>query len=355
MKKLNKALCFTDIHWGAKSNSSQHNEDCTNFIKWVCSLIKQDPSIDHIMFLGDWHENRSALNLATLNASYDGMCRLNELGLPIYVIIGNHDLYFRHTRELHSLPHFDSLTNVQLIQTPTIINETTYPCLISPYLFENEYHELDEYLKIPIWWGHFEFKGFVITGNNIKMPTGPEVEDYPVSRIFSGHFHKRQQYKHVTYIGNTFPTNFSDAGDNDRGVAVYQYDIDHLEFINWADCPKYMQISLSDALEDNITIHPNTRVKCVVDVVLDYEQTVELKQKMEGQFELREFKFEETAELASLLTTDVDTVDLSEHQLASVNELVVTLINTMTSERINKNKLIRIFNSLNVDFKPAEE
>lgn len=351
--KLNKALCFTDIHWGAKLNSAQHNEDCTNFILWVCSIVKSDPTIDHIMFLGDWHESRSALNLATLNASYNGMCLLNQLNIPVFVIIGNHDLYFRHTREIHSLPHFDSLSNITLVREPIILTDTHVPCLICPYLFDDEYPSLKQYTKIPIWWGHFEFKGFVITGNNIKMPTGPDADDYPVTRIFSGHFHKRQINKHTTYIGNAFPTNFSDAGDDDRGVAIYQYNTDELKFINWPDCPKYLQIELSQLLDDSITIPPNTHVKCVVDIVLDYNQTIELKQSTEMQFGLRDFKFEETAELSSVLTTDDTTVDLSEHQLASVNDLVITLINTITSEKINKNKLTAIFNSLNVDYKVA--
>ena len=30
-----KASLFTDIHFGLKSNSIQHNEDCLNFVKWA--------------------------------------------------------------------------------------------------------------------------------------------------------------------------------------------------------------------------------------------------------------------------------------------------------------------------------
>ena len=33
-----KAIAFTDIHFGNKSNSLAHNEDCVEFVKWV---IKQ--------------------------------------------------------------------------------------------------------------------------------------------------------------------------------------------------------------------------------------------------------------------------------------------------------------------------
>ena len=46
MKKQCKGAYFTDIHWGKKANSIQHNEDCMNFIDWFCAQVKSDPSID---------------------------------------------------------------------------------------------------------------------------------------------------------------------------------------------------------------------------------------------------------------------------------------------------------------------
>ena len=61
--KLKKASMMTDIHFGRKSNSEQHNQDCLDYIDWFCAKVKKDKKIDHVMFLGDWHENRSALKV----------------------------------------------------------------------------------------------------------------------------------------------------------------------------------------------------------------------------------------------------------------------------------------------------
>lgn len=36
-------------------------------------------------------------------------------------------------------------------------------------------------------------------------------------KVFSGHFHKRQQHGNVIYPGNCFPHNYADAWDDDRG------------------------------------------------------------------------------------------------------------------------------------------
>jgi len=354
MTKLKKALSLTDIHWGAKNNSELHNQDCDNFINWVCELVRNDPTIDHIVFIGDWHENRTALNLTTLNYSLNGASKLNDLNVPVFFVIGNHDLYHRHTRAIHSVPHFANFKNFRIINEITQISDTIVPCLMSPYLFPEEYEQLNQYATTnPIWWGHFEFKDFVITGYNIKMPNGPEADDFKAKRIFSGHFHKRQQTRHVTYIGNCFSTSFGDEGDTDRGVAIYDYATDDLSFINWPKCPLYLRIPLSSVVDnDTLTIPEQTRVKCVVDIAINYEDSVKLKQTLEKKFKLREFSFEETGESVSSISDDADVIPL-ENQLATINELVVLLLGTITSEKINKNKLIEIWLKLKSEYQPG--
>ena len=47
---LKKAAVCTDIHFGKKTNSKVHNEDCIRFLEWFRDQVKKDPEIDHIMF-----------------------------------------------------------------------------------------------------------------------------------------------------------------------------------------------------------------------------------------------------------------------------------------------------------------
>ena len=49
---FNKAAVFTDIHFGAKSNSVQHNLDCANFVDWFIKTAKEH-GIETCLFLGD--------------------------------------------------------------------------------------------------------------------------------------------------------------------------------------------------------------------------------------------------------------------------------------------------------------
>lgn len=347
MKQLKKCAAFTDIHWGCKSNSDQHNQDCLNFINWFCDKVKSDPSIDHIMFLGDWFENRSALNISTINWSYKGAKKINDLNLPVYFIIGNHDLYHKHTREIYSPVNFHEFNNFTIINEPMVVSEIGNGALLCPFLFHEEYPSLVKYLNLDTWWGHFEFKGFLVTGYNVIMPTGPDPDDYKDPKhIVSGHFHKRQAKNNVVYIGNTFPTSFSDADDFNRGMMIYDHDSDQMEFHDWEECPKYIKTTLSAILENSVVLPPESRVKCIADVPIDFEESTYLKQKFMEDRKLREFTMEESIEINEALSNTQTDAKYTDIKLSSVNDLVVQMLNDIKTDHIDNQLLIKIYQEI---------
>lgn len=347
MKKLKKAAAFTDIHFGAKSNSDLHNDDCLEFIDWFCENVKSDPSIDHIIFLGDWHENRASINLNTLNASYEGALKLNALGLPIFFIVGNHDLFRRSNRDIHSVPHFVTLENFIVVDQPKVFDLMITPTLISPYLFSPEYQTIgQDFSNADVWWGHFEFKDFIITGYNIKMMEGPDIKNYKdIKRIFSGHFHKRQTMNNVTYIGNTFPTTFADVDDFDRGMMTYDYVADETTFTNWIDCPKYIRTSLNDIFDETVKLYEKARVKCILNIDISYDESTVVKQQMIEKYNLREFIFEEMTTVEDH-TKEITNVDVD--NFTNINELIVQLLDEVEGENINNNLLSSIYKELKI-------
>lgn len=342
MKKLRKAAAMTDIHWGAKGNSEQHNQDCLNYIDWFCTNAVRYGA-DHIIFLGDWFENRSAINISTMHYSYQGAKKLNELGIPVYFIIGNHDLYLRHTREIYSTIQFHEFSNFKVINNPTIIDEIETSPLLCPFLFPHEYPELLKYNSTKTWWGHFEFKGFIVTGYNITMQSGPDHTNFTgPTYIFSGHFHKRQIGGNVVYIGNTFPTNFSDAGDSERGMMIYDHIAEDIEFINWKECPKYTRIVLSKFLENEGKLPKNARVKCIVDIPISFEESTTIKQQLSDEFQLREFVLEESGEIATAVSeTDIEEVDTTNNiEGSGIDDLVIRMLKSIKTDHIDNDLLI---------------
>jgi len=214
-------------------------------------------------------------------------------------------------------------------------------------LFHEEYPSLAQYLDIPYWAGHFEFKGFEVTGYGMKMPTGPDAADFDgPDFIVSGHFHKRQANENVIYIGNTFPMDFGDADSNERGMMVFDHRTNDMTFIDWLECPKYTKTRLSDLLDKTVTLHPNSRVKCIVDIPVSFEESTFLRQKFTEDFNLREFGMEESLEIKEVLSgTEVD-VDWDEHKLAGVDELVQEMLKGIESDHIKNQTLVEIYAGL---------
>ena len=161
---IKKVAMFTDIHFGKHGNSNVHNQDCIDFVKWFIEDIKSK-NITHIVFMGDWFENRSAINISTLDYSHEALSLLNKVDLPILFCVGNHDLYKRNSRDIHSVRIFETHTNIQIIDNLTVIDN----CLFSPYLFHDEYEQLAKYINCHAWFGHFEFQGFYLGEPSLKI------------------------------------------------------------------------------------------------------------------------------------------------------------------------------------------
>lgn len=343
--KINKVVLFGDIHWGARNNSDQHNMDNLDYIDWLIEKIKMEqPS--HIAFLGDWFENRNAINVKTLDYASEGIKRLNQLNIPIIFIIGNHDLYHRGNREVYSTHVYHEFKNVHLISEPTKLDNDW---LVVPFLFKDEYSliagEINKYKYVL---GHFEFRGFVVTGNTKTLDHGPDANLFSKSKyIFSGHFHKRQWNKNIIYIGNVFPTNFGDADDKERGCCVFNEVLDDVKFYDWDKAPLFYKTSLSRVLNGDADFAEKSRVRCLLDLDVSYSEVQTLKEEMIDGFKLREFSVEEDCKMKqSSLEDGLETDD--EVDMTSLDNTIRTLISNGVKETtsIKPTLLIEIYNDI---------
>lgn len=354
MTKLKKAALFTDIHWGKRNNSEEHNQDCARYIEWFIEQVQADPDIDHIYFLGDWHEHRAAINGLTLKYSYEGAKRLDSLGLPIYFVVGNHDLYFRNNRKVFTTGIFDAFKNFVLIDSITKLDEVHGGAIVVPFLNEDEYPELIEYKDVPVALGHFELKGFVITGDTKVMEHGPDYNTFfkKQKRVFSGHFHKRQNQGNVYYIGNTFPMDFSDTNDIKRGMATYDFVNDKLLFTDWADGPRFIKATLSEVLENPKKILlKNARVKIDVDSEITFEESNQIRSSLQAKYGLREITLDEKMTIDVNMTDDETAIE--ELHLETTNEVIQELLKRIKDDSVDTKLLLKIYNSLSAAIKDS--
>lgn len=343
-----KILNFTDLHLGKKGNSRIHNQDVLDFIQWAMDIGKEE-GCTRACFLGDWHDDRTRLDSRTLNYSQralelmDGQDYLEK----IYFLIGNHDLFYRHNRKVHSLPHARPLKKIQVIKEPYREGDM----LFLPFLFPEEY---DQHLKgtdAKYVFGHLELKGFMVTGSDYKMPTGPDAKDFRgPDIIMSGHFHKRQATGNVIYIGNGFPMDFGDAGDIERGVMILDTEKkgnDRVKFINWPDCPRYVRCTLEEILaKPKEILFPKSRVRCLMNIPVSYEEAIYIKEKMMEKYELREFQLEDPQVEDQQNALSDDQLAIQKIKITDMNHVILEMLDEVSAPGIRNDKLQGIYHEL---------
>jgi hypothetical protein len=99
-------------------------------------------------------------------------------------------------------------------------------------------------------------------------------------------------------------------------------------------------------LDKNITLYPDSRVKCIVDIPITFEESTYLKQNFTEKFKLREFILEESDEIQEALSETETTINWDENKLASVDDLVRQMLLDIESDHINNQQLINIYNEL---------
>ena len=346
-KKFRKIIQFTDIHFGKKNNSIVHNQDCLDFVDFLIDIVKNDPEIDAIAFLGDWFENRNAINVMTLDYANEAADKLDALGIPVFFDIGNHDLYHRHNRTIYSPKPFKDKKNFVIVDHFLVVNGEH---LFSPFLFHNEYPQMLQFNgRCKYAFGHFEFKNFVLTGTHNVMERGPEHTMFSdFTYVFSGHFHKRQFKDNTIYIGNTFPMDYGDAGDSARGVCILDTRNDNVKFVDWKECPKYFRTDLSTLLAGEWSPPEQARLTCRKDIDITYTEVQALREEFMKAFKLREFKIEEnTQEKKDSISGDGQEVKL-QLDLTNLNGTIESLIKSgvKATTSINPETLCDIYREL---------
>jgi DNA repair exonuclease SbcCD nuclease subunit len=337
MSLFKKALMFTDIHFGLKSNSLVHNQDCESFVDWAIGL-GQEQGCETGFFLGDWHHHRASLNLQTLNFSLRSLEKLSRAFDRFYFIPGNHDLYYRDRRDIHGAEWARHIPNI------IVVNDwfQDEDVVIAPWLVGDDHKRIPE-LSARYVLGHFELPHFKMNAM-VEMPDHGELQAEHfdgVGEVFSGHFHLRQQRRNINYIGNAFPHNFADAGDDKRGCTIVQWG-ENPEYHAWPGQPLYKVTKLSSVIDNAINILvPNMHVRVELDIDISYEEATFIKDTFVKDYRLREMA------LIPVKSTAVDT-DMApgEVRFESVDQIVTDQITNISSEFYDPKLLLQIYQNL---------
>ena len=331
-----KCIVFTDLHFGLRHNSKDHNDDCMSFIKWMCELAKTQ-NIETCIFMGDYQHHRNTLNILTQNYMIDGMKLLNDNFNKTYFLVGNHDMFWRERREITSTKFASLFSNIEFIDNIVVKGDVA----LIPWLVEDEWKTVKT-IESKYIFGHLELPGFKMNAA-VEMPDRGHLNSthFPnQDMVFSGHFHKRQSKGKVHYVGNPFGHNFSDVWDFERGAMILEWGKDP-EFIDYTEGPRFINIPLSSLMEDlDLYLKPKTHLQVVIDTPITYEDAVFLRETFMEQYSIREFKIIKPDSDNELVAQDGDI------SCMTIDDIVIDQLSNMDSNNFDLETLVEIYDRL---------
>ena len=220
-----KVAIITDQHFGARKNSKLFHDYFLKFYNEVFFPTLEQYGITTVIDMGDTFDSRKGIDFSALswakNNYYD---RLQEMGIKVHTIVGNHTAYYKNTNQVNAvdllLREYD---NVIVYSEPTEVLLDKLNVLFLPWINqENEELSLNTIKKTSCRcaMGHLELQGFRVN-RQIIMEHGLESKLFEkFERVYSGHYHTRSNDGKVFYLGNPYEMYWTDVNDT-RGFHIF--------------------------------------------------------------------------------------------------------------------------------------
>jgi DNA repair exonuclease SbcCD nuclease subunit len=320
---MKKRLILTDTHLGIYSDSDIWSDIVLNLFKYVADFAFRT-NIEEILFLGDFFHNRKSLNTKTINIAHSIAQSLEKL--KVYMIVGNHDCYFKNTIKPNSLRIFSKYDHIQIIEKPTEIDDDT---ILIPW------GTPVPRTKCRYCLGHFAINGFHMNDNYICKDGIESSELSHFDMTFSGHFHTPSRKNNIMYLGAPYAQTFHDAG-GERGFYVWNED-EIIDYHIYDKAPKFVKWNTSQSLSEK-SIMGN-----VVKIIFEKDYGTNGNQEIVDQI----IKFKPLSFTIDFTKVSEEENQVSEIQMENKKDIINSYIDIKKlPENINKATLKGMFDKI---------
>lgn len=220
-----KVAIITDQHFGARKNSKLFHDYFLSFYNDVFFPILEKEGIATVIDMGDTFDSRKGIDFSALAWSKDNYYdRLQEMGVHVHTIVGNHTSYYKNTNEVNAVDLLlREYKNVTVYSEPKEVLLDNLKVLFIPWINqENQKQTFDliQKTKSTVAMGHLELNGFRAHRGHV-MEDGMDVDLFEKFNIvYSGHYHTRSDNGKVFYLGNPYEMFWNDVNDT-RGFHIF--------------------------------------------------------------------------------------------------------------------------------------
>lgn len=213
-----KIAILNDTHCGVRGDMIEMSNYQGRFYNEIFFPYLDEHNIKHIIHLGDYFDRRKYINFASMKANLQHFIEpMNERGITMDLIIGNHDTYYKNTNDVNA-PELllYNQPNVNVISECEVKEYDGFNIALVPWINNENYADSVEFLfgaEASIAMGHFEIEGAIMQPGM----TCPHGLDHTYlkrfDKVLSGHFHHKSEVKNIRYLGSQMQFTWSDYGD----------------------------------------------------------------------------------------------------------------------------------------------
>ena len=268
---------ITDQHLDGRKGSVAFWDYFQKFYDDVFFPTLQRHNIKTIIDLGDTFDNRKGIDFNVWNrVRRNYFERLEDMGIYVHMILGNHCVYYKNTNEINS-PELllKDFNNIEIYSRPETVSIDGTLILMLPWINSSNYDDTLKHLEgtgAETVMGHLELDGFEVTPG-MKHEGGMKPEIFSkFKQVFSGHFHHKSKKGNIQYLGNPYQMFWNDYKD-ERGFHLYEPKTNKLKRVK-NPYEIFQKIYYNDSTDSHLSFDTslcrNSFVKIIVEDKKDY-------------------------------------------------------------------------------------
>jgi len=249
---IKRFFIISDTHFGVRSNSIEWMEiQREYFTDWFIPQLKLNAKPgDALIHCGDVFDSRQSMNLKVMNMVMEIFEEISKI-MPVFMICGNHDIYYKTSNSVNSIKMFNWLPNVHVYEEPVVleINNGLAKALLMPWQdSHDDESQIVQANSVDYLFCHTDFRGVKFNAR-VDVEEGNDIESVnQFKRVYSGHIHYAQKNQNIRMVGCPYPLTRSDIG-NVKHYWILNFENDTEEGIPNNFSPKFIRMKLEKVLE----------------------------------------------------------------------------------------------------------